>query len=281
MRWASLAMFLVALYAGCTSFTGNGPSATTSPSDGGAPPSDAGGSSTSSSSSSGSVTDSGSTTAPPVQQITVNDGGFTIDATEVTVAAWTAFKNAHASVADIPNVPTACKTVTLGPQSNCAYEKEPTLPQTCVTWCDAALFCAAANKRLCGRIGAGHDTLTSDGDANNPDKDQWIRACAGGKPTGRYPYGASADGSKCNVADFQNDALLPAGQLQSCQGAESGLFDMSGNAAEWEDACYQNTCDVRGGSFSSVVGQSRCDSLDRRNPLMGFDDVGFRCCTDQ
>ena len=76
-------------------------------------------------------------------------------------------------------------------------------------------------------------------------------------------------------------SVEPAG-TPSCQGGYPGLFDMSGNAAEWEDACDDFAgCRVRGGGFSDKKAQDLACAADRVELRMfKADDVGFRCCSD-
>jgi len=64
-----------------------------------------------------------------------------------------------------------------------------------------------------------------------------------------------------------------------------GVYDLSGNAWEWEDSCdgtsgNNDVCRLRRGSFYGYVDTHlRCDdgtSYERGNP---GDSVGFRCCS--
>ena len=72
-----------------------------------------------------------------------------------------------------------------------------------------------------------------------------------------------------------------------CEGGVPGLFDMSGNAWEWQDDCVQKTgqggedaCSPIGGSFSSEVASASCTDTTPffRKQVAG--DTGFRCCVD-
>lgn len=260
MRAALASFAVVATAVGCASFT------TTA-----APPTD--------------TPDSGVVPAPTVDAgqkappgMVLVDKGYAIDALEVTVAQWSAFKSKHADDTGIQRTG-RCQGLAFGPASNCTPSSDPTKPQTCVTWCDAEAFCNAAGKRLCGRIGGG--PITNDGDANNPDKDQWARACAGEQDTARYPYGAGADGSKCNTQEKNSGGMVAVGTTATCEGGLPGLFDMSGNANEWEDGCYDNSCNLRGGSYQHNTDSSRCDTLvGTKGYGAYFDDVSFRCCQD-
>lgn len=75
-------------------------------------------------------------------------------------------------------------------------------------------------------------------------------------------------------------------ELTTCEGGYPGLFDMSGNAWEWEDSCdadgadpAKTSCSIRGGDFSegpSTMGCASSVSQDRIGPGR----FGFRCCSN-
>ena len=66
------------------------------------------------------------------------------------------------------------------------------------------------------------------------------------------------------------DATVPVGSLAGCQGGFPGVFDMSGNAAEWEDSCgraaadastAKDPCILRGGSYQHSQSGVSCTGL--------------------
>lgn len=82
-------------------------------------------------------------------------------------------------------------------------------------------------------------------------------------------------------------------QFTDCNGGIGGLYHMSGNVAEWEDACdgtaANANCRVRGGSFLAAndpttlsCGGMRMVQRVPPPPAQGemdpLRDIGFRCC---
>jgi len=74
---------------------------------------------------------------------------------------------------------------------------------------------------------------------------------------------------------------VPTGH--GCAGGSPGLYDMSGDVAEWEDSCSgaigsSDSCRIRGGSFESSAADLRCDADKQLTRDGHAADVGFRCC---
>jgi len=92
--------------------------------------------------------------------------------------------------------------------------------------------------------------------------------------------------------------------LSTCQSSVSGytgVYDLSGNVAEWEDSCYEilnlgpggvvisilEGCLMRGGAFDTYgfSGYAGCTSDDACGGSGGdvldttYSDLGFRCCS--
>jgi formylglycine-generating enzyme required for sulfatase activity len=109
----------------------------------------------------------------------VRTTSFYADSTEVTSAQYALFL--------------AAKSAKLGEQAaecswNMSFEPDfvqgqpmarPNQPVTNVDWCDAAAYCAWADKQLRGKIGGGELQLA---DLADPSKSQWYLACAGHSP---------------------------------------------------------------------------------------------------
>ncbi|HKO49487.1 MAG TPA: SUMF1/EgtB/PvdO family nonheme iron enzyme [Polyangiaceae bacterium] len=168
------------------------------------------------------------------------------------------------------------------------------VPVACVDWCDAAAYCKWEGKHLCGRLdAAGSNPPASFADAN---KSAWYRACSHAGDLD-LPYGNGYDGMKCVGLD--NFAIFPlAVPHTDCEGGYSGLYDMSGNVAEWEDSCAAESgatdqCLARGGSYldtNKTVGSAPsllCNSNVHGSPKAATrarstrdKEIGFRCCGD-
>ena len=214
----------------------------------------------------------------------IQGGGiYCIDATEVSYGQYQTFYNA--------NVPTGSQdpfctwNTNWTPADNWPQPNGSTVPVSYVNWCQAAAYCKYVGRRLCGQIGGGSVAQASYADFT---KDQWFNACtAGGANV--YPYGSAYKPTTCNGADIV-DGGLPGPEsyfsLESCLGGETGLLEMSGNVAEWEDACDASTgnidnCLVRGGSYEDHAQGLECNSggtaVSQERSYQGS-DVGFRCC---
>lgn len=222
--------------------------------------------------------------------------GAEIDPTEVTRAqydAWLAMAP-EASSQDAWcawNGMFAPDTACMGDARVCVGAECGGHPQVCVDWCDAAAYCRARGKRLCGRIGGGSTPVGAHADASIS---QWMKACsAGGKQ--KYPYGSAYSAEDCNGPDNGQTGCTKgacksqkAAGLSGCQPAAPGyvgVFDLSGNAAEWEDSCSAeggagDSCGVRGGAFDSADGKKdlRCSASVPRRRDTADPAIGFRCC---
>jgi sulfatase modifying factor 1 len=218
----------------------------------------------------------------PTPEESVDAGGYTIDSTEVTNAAYNAFLG-WVSTADAGAlVHTFCGFNATFARECSSPDLAPDHPVSCVDWCDAWAYCKWDGKRLCGRIGG--EELGA-GDTTDPTKSQWMRACAGidGQT---YPYGVSAAVDACQTLEHADGGGASAVRsLAGCEGRPAGLFDMSGNVAEWEDGCdlsgsaEKNLCPVRGGSFVSPAATATCANARTAERQVHSREIGFRCCS--
>jgi hypothetical protein len=210
----------------------------------------------------------------------VNVGGYCIDATEVTNGQYQEFLSQGSGTTQHGvcswNTSFAPKCTTLNSSTNA--------PVTCVNYCDAYAFCTWAGKRLCGLIGGGGNT-TDLGALNDATKDQWFNACSRGGLRA-YPYGDTYM-TVCNDAAHAASKPIDVGTSTGCVGGYDGIFDMSGNAVEWEDACsgsagQADTCIIRSGAWDddntggNLTCASTSNALQTRN--QADTTTGFRCC---
>jgi formylglycine-generating enzyme required for sulfatase activity len=261
---------------------------------------------------------------PPNMAIVALAGGvaYCIDQAEVTKGDYDKFITA--------NIPTntqspACLTNTTfqpadafptqatPPASNgLAYNKG--LPVHYVDWCDAVAYCKFAQKELCGKIGGGP---VPQNQASTASTAAWYTACSG-DGSRQWAYGVDhIGGQKCNeqggadgttelfgytqnkddglwvVTNSDGTGNILGYTHQSCLGGFGNLYQMTGNAAEWENSCSDDTtpgatCNVRGGSYNAAADEAdggleagaltRCDSVRQLPRTQAFKDVGFRCC---
>jgi sulfatase modifying factor 1 len=218
-------------------------------------------------------------------------GGYCIEATEVTRNQYAAFLQSNPSTATQQMYCSANTTFT--PSSDWPpTASDGDLPITWVTWCDAYAFCQWVGGHLCGGInGMTYNTMyLSDATVS-----EWYNACsAGGGRT--YPYGATYEAQACNGHDYKQSggdggthAAVPVGSLPACEGGENGLYDMSGNVFEWENACLFDSnnpmgsqCTYRGGDYESSEEDLNCSNGLGQQIQIGsqLPTVGFRCCAN-
>jgi formylglycine-generating enzyme required for sulfatase activity len=201
---------------------------------------------------------------------------FYVDSTEVTVANYAAFLKAK--TADTSQQPHACEwNISFEPlPSPTAPEPVSDNPVTNVDYCDAAAYCAWADKRLCGKLSGGPVAFA---DLASAAQSQWFAACGG--PAGQlYPYGNEHKNGVCNDASGAGK-VVAAGSSAACTGFYAGLSDMLGNVAEWVDACDAENgaidgCETIGGSFEDMP---LCNSSSLKHRSEQLPTVGFRCCS--
>ena len=132
-------------------------------------------------------------------------------------------------------------------------------PAVNVPFLFASQKCAAEGKKLC--------TTT-----------RWKDACQGSTDA-LYPYGTGkqADPAACNT---ESGKLLPSGAKPTCRNS-IGVYDMSGNAAEWtEDLGDGVNAVVMGGSYKEKAADAGCMATYTEKQENKFPNIGFRCCRD-
>jgi sulfatase modifying factor 1 len=236
----------------------------------------------------------------PLVEIPKPGGGiYCIDRTEVTNEAYAVFLASNPKSAASP-AECAWNTVFTPEQNtdNCPsvpYDPAgaPKAPIACIDWCDAKRYCEWTGKRLCGAIGGGPTQAAKFADATHS---EWYAACSKGG-TLVYPYGNAFQVSYCTGLSNSGDQADDVASGPLCRGGYDGLYDMSGNVAEWEDSCTAasgkaDACLVRGGSLYDDVdttpslacnsakngGAASAAPTTRRD--LHSQGVGFRCCFD-
>jgi formylglycine-generating enzyme required for sulfatase activity len=247
-----------------------------------------GGTSAAAGTSSGPSCVDGTCSTCPEDMLRAVAGGieFCIDAYEVTNLKYLAFVNAHDPSSLVPSAECAENT-SFSPSADCdggALTDLPSrnLPVVCVDYCDAEAYCQAQGKQLCGRIGGGQNPPE---DAAEADASEWFAACSGESAL-EFPYGNTSDDDACNGSAFapSHPGPKPAAELPSCEGGVPGLFNMSGNVAEWERSCSGQgssmSCLVRGGGFSDGPFELGCEGSQSLARDAAANDVGIRCCAE-
>jgi formylglycine-generating enzyme required for sulfatase activity len=207
---------------------------------------------------------------------------FCIDSTEVSNDQYSAFLAASPALTLAPSP--ACSYKTSFAPSSAIPSGKGSEPVVWVDWCDAYAFCGWAGKHLCGALQGGS---SSEANAANPAVDEWYVACSM-SGTYVYPYASNTYvQGKCNDSEAKTNSLRDVGTFPGCVGGYPGIFDMNGNAYEWEDACAvsvgaSDACLIRGGAFDfSGTGYGGCNTyfndytVERSD---SYNDTGFRCC---
>ena len=213
--------------------------------------------------------------------------GFCIDTTEVTRGQYDAWTATAPSAAGQPS---ACSENTdFEPVSSPPCDSSEDEPVVCVDWCDARAYCEAAGKRLCGGIADG-GAYDVDSYAD-PEASEWHAACTSGG-TYEYTYGDVPDVDTCregDAEDYTTWGLADVGSHDGCRSPESAysaVYDLSGNAAEWDNSCdgdeTDSGCRIRGGAFEYQGVGLRCAMAEglRWPRMRRVVAVGFRCCAD-
>jgi formylglycine-generating enzyme required for sulfatase activity len=137
-------------------------------------------------------------------------------------------------------------------------------PKIAAGFSEADSSCKKAGKRLCA-------------------EDEWEKACKGPSDL-RFPYGSTFDPDSCNTQDKDGNPrkVAASGAYPNCHSGY-GVYDLSGNAAEWTSSPFEGAGGdraVKGGNATRPAFDDRCSSR-RRLATSAHDlNVGFRCCAE-
>jgi sulfatase modifying factor 1 len=240
----------------------------------------------------GPVVDTGPPTCPTgMIEVPAAGGGasYCVDATEVTSKAYSAF----VAAADPPAAGSQIAACSWNTSYHADALGADDVPVGGIDWCDAYAYCKWAGKRLCGAVGGGAFPFASWGPAAT--SSQWQGACTRAA-TRAFPYGGTYQPTACNGAPRGASAAVAVGSLGTCEGGYTGLFDMSGNVAEFLDACDttpESACGSSGPEcdLCLLVGGSFLDGADSGTDMAcaygnevyrnaRYVDDGLRCCAD-
>jgi hypothetical protein len=158
--------------------------------------------------------------------------------------------------------PAGMRTVKAGKFCIDSYEYPNTRnskPKTDVSFEEAQQICWNIGKRLC----------TSE---------EWTMACHDAKKKFNYPYGRNYDVDRCNTLGNPRlkNSMAPSGTFYECTNG-LGVFDMSGNVAEWAGTGEGGPF-AYGGSWQNGEQGSSCNSKIQLQEGKKYFYVGFRCC---
>jgi len=181
--------------------------------------------------------------------------GFWIGRTEVTVDAYSRCAKAGACSAKAKKVENAAGITCNWGRQLLAH------PVNCVTWDEAAAFCAWAGGRL-------------------PRAVEWEYAARSGRAA-RFPWGDAPPGPQHAQFALPDGGTAPVGTHAAGQ-TLWGLLDLAGNVWEWtSDGMPDGEKQLRGGSFKSEARALRVTRRIGLAPDLRSDSVGFRCASDQ
>jgi plastocyanin len=158
--------------------------------------------------------------------------------------------------------PEGMQTIESGKYCIDSYEypnKKGEMPRVNVSYEEARKICAQDEKRLC----------TSQ---------EWETACRNENKNDNFPYGKTFLENSCNTQGnvVVKNKVAVSGHFYECNGSK-GIFDMSGNVAEWTESGKGDPW-AYGGSYQNGSAESKCNSRFQLQDGRKYFYVGLRCC---
>ncbi len=222
-----------------------------------------------------------------------NAGTFSIDSTEVTRGQYEVFLKQLPPAGGFPNFCSfkAWSPASFTPDSGCMAQASVSAsgpgslyktPVVCVDFCDAFAYCQWAGKTLCGGTTMNPPNAPWD-KLDDVNVNAWTSACTA-NGAAAYPYGPTYVPGQCNDQVLGREEVGARAKCHSVKPGYDALRDMSGNVAEWTDACHpvspMDECAVRGGDFGASEDALSCVPSNpeyfSRDAVADF--IGFRCC---
>ncbi len=109
---------------------------------------------------------------------------------------------------------------------------------------------------------------------------EWEKACKG-RYNRKFPYGNKFNADKCNTADADGEPrkYKRTGSFKKCR-SPYGLYDMSGNLAEWTKNGNSSKQILKGGSYKSEDFDAKCSSVKKASKGSRKSTYGYRCCSN-
>lgn len=183
--------------------------------------------------------------------VSAPDGGtLRIDRTEVSRAQYVGFLQTRPSVSSQPAVCSANTSLLPGVVNYMdawPWFDHPDWPAL-VDWCDAVAYCRYQGGHLCRAFDGG---ALAPADVEDPTRSEWAWVATSGG-TQRYSYGPVRDPAACWLGVGPQPDVGTTPTCTSAVPGFTGVFDLSGSAAEWVDGCAATT---------ATPGTDRCPRL--------------------
>ena len=109
-----------------------------------------------------------------------------------------------------------------------------------------------------------------------PTKSQWLRAAKGGNKSQGYKY--SGSNTVGDVAWYKGNSSTQTHDVKTKSPNELGIYDMSGNVAEWTTSTYSGLYRFYGGAFPHLADNCKVEYYSYNRADTKAYDIGFRLC---